>query len=50
MRRSAENSSHFDTALSNAVKRERDVAVKTDAIRILHKNLGMIMIIMTFCV
>ena len=40
LKRTAENSTHFDTALSMAAKREREVAMKTDAMRVLHKNLG----------
>ena len=40
LKRTAENSTYFDTALSTAAKRERDVAIKTEAMRVLHRNLG----------
>lgn len=39
LKRSAESTSQFDTALNAAIKRERDVTVKNDAMKLLHKNL-----------
>jgi hypothetical protein len=40
LKRSADSSTQFDSALTSAIKREREVTVKTEAMRALHKNLG----------
>jgi hypothetical protein len=40
LKRTADSSTQFDSALTSAIKREREVTVKTEAMRALHKNLG----------
>jgi hypothetical protein len=40
LKRTADCSTQFDSALTSAIKREREVTVKTEAMRALHKNLG----------
>ena len=40
LKRTADCSTQFDAALTSAIKREREVTVKTEAMRAHHKNLG----------